>query len=87
MCGVVVEPVTEDVADEAIRPLREAGRHGHEFLVRGLWRAHGTGPSRGTVLGPRRRPYADMQRPRRLPLRAAAATPPSPWAESPTWPA
>ncbi|MFE9698936.1 PIN domain-containing protein [Streptomyces sp. NPDC006270] len=33
MSGIVVEPVTKDIADEAIRLLREAGLHGHKYAV------------------------------------------------------
>ncbi|MFJ1799158.1 hypothetical protein [Streptomyces sp. NPDC088180] len=33
MARVVVEPVTKDIADEAIRLLREAGLHGHTYAV------------------------------------------------------
>lgn len=33
MARVVVEPVTKDIADEAIRLLREAGLHGHKYAV------------------------------------------------------
>ncbi|MFJ6610449.1 hypothetical protein ACIQPT_09225 [Streptomyces sp. NPDC091289] len=33
MARVVVEPVTKDVADEAIRLLREAGLHGHKYAI------------------------------------------------------
>lgn len=33
MSGVVVEPVTKDVADEAIGLLREAGLHGHKYAI------------------------------------------------------
>ncbi|MFE1364459.1 hypothetical protein ACFW84_09460 [Streptomyces anulatus] len=33
MSGIVVEPVTKDIADEAIRLLREAGLHGHKYAA------------------------------------------------------
>jgi predicted nucleic acid-binding protein len=33
MSGIVVEPVTKDIADEAIRLLRETGLHGHEYAI------------------------------------------------------
>ncbi|NDZ62527.1 hypothetical protein G3I43_38905 [Streptomyces anulatus] len=33
MARVVVEPVTKDIADEAIRLLREAGLHGHKYAI------------------------------------------------------
>ncbi|MEV6472269.1 hypothetical protein [Streptomyces sp. NPDC051657] len=33
MARVVVEPVTKDIADEAIRLLREAGLHGHKHAI------------------------------------------------------
>ncbi|MFF3731734.1 hypothetical protein ACFYXM_15775 [Streptomyces sp. NPDC002476] len=33
MSGIVVEPVTKDVADEAIRLLRATGLHGHKYAV------------------------------------------------------
>ncbi|MEU5282531.1 hypothetical protein N7925_14210 [Streptomyces sp. CA-278952] len=33
MARVVVEPVTKDLADEAIRLLREAGLHGHKYAI------------------------------------------------------
>ncbi|MFJ7411708.1 PIN domain-containing protein [Streptomyces sp. NPDC098077] len=33
MARVVVEPVTKDIADEAIRLLREAGLHGHTYAI------------------------------------------------------
>ncbi|WP_371625209.1 hypothetical protein OG245_22045 [Streptomyces sp. NBC_01116] len=33
MARVVVEPVTTDIADEAIRLLREAGLHGHTYAI------------------------------------------------------
>ncbi|MFH9135342.1 PIN domain-containing protein [Streptomyces sp. NPDC017524] len=33
MARVVVEPVTKDIADEAIRLLREGGLHGHKYAV------------------------------------------------------
>ncbi|MEU3134389.1 MULTISPECIES: PIN domain-containing protein [unclassified Streptomyces] len=33
MARVVVEPVTEGIADEAIRLLREAGLHGHKDAI------------------------------------------------------
>ncbi|MGW1180520.1 hypothetical protein ACWD7Y_00280 [Streptomyces drozdowiczii] len=33
MSGVVVEPVTQDVAEEAIRLLRATGLHGHKYAI------------------------------------------------------
>ncbi|HEY9331748.1 MAG TPA: hypothetical protein VIS09_26480 [Streptomyces sp.] len=33
MSGVVVEHVTQDVADEAIRLLRSTGLHGHKYAI------------------------------------------------------
>ncbi|MFG3391857.1 hypothetical protein H0E86_21875 [Streptomyces sp. SCSIO-PteL053] len=33
MARVVVEPVTKNIADEAIRLLREAGLHGHKYAI------------------------------------------------------
>ncbi|MFJ9886180.1 hypothetical protein ACIQRW_09975 [Streptomyces sp. NPDC091287] len=33
MARVVVEPVTKDIADEAIRLLRDAGLHGHKYAI------------------------------------------------------
>ncbi|MFE6697574.1 type II toxin-antitoxin system VapC family toxin [Streptomyces sp. NPDC057718] len=33
MSGIVVEPVTKGIADEAIRLLREAGLHGHKYAI------------------------------------------------------
>ncbi|WP_228989724.1 PIN domain-containing protein [Streptomyces sp. DH8] len=33
MARVVVEPVTKDIADEAIRLLRETGLHGHKYAI------------------------------------------------------
>ncbi|MGQ4449467.1 hypothetical protein ACN6LK_007115 [Streptomyces griseus] len=33
MPGMVVEPVTKDIADEAIHLLREAGPHGHTYAI------------------------------------------------------
>ncbi|MFE7328268.1 hypothetical protein ACFU8W_25475 [Streptomyces sp. NPDC057565] len=33
MSGIVVEPVTKDIADEAIRQLRETGLHGHKYAI------------------------------------------------------
>ncbi|MFF7010271.1 hypothetical protein ACFY9Y_00220 [Streptomyces fimicarius] len=33
MARVVVEPVTKDIADEAIRLLREADLHGHKYAI------------------------------------------------------
>ncbi|MGW6585316.1 hypothetical protein [Streptomyces globisporus] len=33
MSGMVVEPVTKDIADEAIRLLREAGLHRHKYAI------------------------------------------------------
>ncbi|NUV68939.1 MULTISPECIES: PIN domain-containing protein [unclassified Streptomyces] len=33
MSGIVVEPVTKNIADEAIRLLREAGLHGHKYAI------------------------------------------------------
>ncbi|MEV8227247.1 PIN domain-containing protein [Streptomyces sp. NPDC079167] len=33
MSRIVVEPVTKDVADEAIALLREAGLHGHKYAI------------------------------------------------------
>ncbi|MFI5736953.1 hypothetical protein ACIA9I_01110 [Streptomyces anulatus] len=33
MARMVVEPVTKDIADEAIRLLREAGLHGHKYAI------------------------------------------------------
>ncbi|MFF2222950.1 hypothetical protein ACFVV7_06525 [Streptomyces globisporus] len=33
MSGIVVEPVTQNIADEAIRLLREAGLHGHKYAI------------------------------------------------------
>ncbi|MFI1930076.1 PIN domain-containing protein [Streptomyces sp. NPDC020330] len=33
MARIVVEPVTKDIADEAIRLLREAGLHGHKYAI------------------------------------------------------
>ncbi|WP_123524286.1 hypothetical protein [Streptomyces sp. 840.1] len=64
---VVVEPVTKDIADEAIRLLRATGLHGHKYAVdAALAVIAGRQPGRGP----------DVRRPRRLPLRAAAAVPP-----------
>ncbi|MFI1188889.1 hypothetical protein [Streptomyces californicus] len=33
MSGIVVEPVTKDIADDAIRLLRETGLHGHKHAI------------------------------------------------------
>nr|WP_274032101.1 hypothetical protein [Streptomyces sp. MMBL 11-1] len=33
MARIVVEPVTKEIADEAIRLLREAGLHGHTYAI------------------------------------------------------
>ncbi|MFJ1898598.1 hypothetical protein [Streptomyces sp. NPDC088115] len=33
MAGVVVEPVTKDIADEAIRLLGSTGLHGHKYAI------------------------------------------------------
>ncbi|MFJ3936759.1 hypothetical protein ACIPYR_22200 [Streptomyces parvus] len=33
MSGIVVDPVTKNIADEAIHLLREAGLHGHKYAV------------------------------------------------------
>ncbi|MFF5773596.1 hypothetical protein ACFY8V_00870 [Streptomyces californicus] len=33
MARVVVEPVTKDIADDAIRLLRETGLHGHKYAI------------------------------------------------------
>jgi len=33
MSRIIVEPVTQDIADEAIALLREAGLHGHKYAI------------------------------------------------------
>ncbi|WP_411079931.1 PIN domain-containing protein [Streptomyces sp. cmx-18-6] len=33
MSGIVVEPVTKEIADDAIRLLRNAGLHGHKYAI------------------------------------------------------
>ncbi|MEU9672130.1 MULTISPECIES: PIN domain-containing protein [Streptomyces] len=33
MSGIVVDPVTKNIADEAIHLLREAGLHGHKYAI------------------------------------------------------
>ncbi|MEV5201678.1 PIN domain-containing protein [Streptomyces sp. NPDC053720] len=33
LSGIVVEPVTKDIADEAIRLLRANGLHGHKYAI------------------------------------------------------
>ncbi|MFJ1594001.1 hypothetical protein ACIOD0_27700 [Kitasatospora albolonga] len=33
MSGVVVEPVTKEIAEDAIRLLRNAGLHGHKYAI------------------------------------------------------